>query len=181
SSKAPPAGPCGPSSRPTATPACGRTTPCAPASSPSCRGPTSPTPSMPPPPSGASASRSRRPARPPPRPGPPARPPRARAVRPAALGRDHDPPVAVGAMDERVGPELARLAARRREQQDARAAPVVAVLAGGLAVDAHVLGPEQGVVVDLQHGSSVEDRLNRQEPPIGCAAEGGQANEDAIR
>jgi hypothetical protein len=68
-------------------------------------------------------------------------------LRRATLRRDDHPAVAVGAVDQRRRALLARLASARAQQQDRRAAPVVSALAAGLAVDAHMLGAEQLVVV----------------------------------
>jgi hypothetical protein len=65
------------------------------------------------------------------------------------------PAISVGAMNQRRRARLAGLASARRQQQDRRTAPVVAVLAVGLAVDADVLGAEQLIVVWLGHRKRV--------------------------
>src|SRR5205807_6031864 len=66
----------------------------------------------------------------------------------------HDPAVAVGAMDQRGRPRLAGRPALGAQQQDRRPAPVIAPLAAGLPIDAHVLGTEQ-IVVWARHRAAV--------------------------
>jgi DNA-binding transcriptional ArsR family regulator len=64
-------------------------------------------------------------------------------------GDDH-PAVAVGAMNQRCGSRLARVAPHCGQQENRGAAPVVAVLATGFPIDADMLGPEQ-IVVRICH------------------------------
>ncbi len=64
----------------------------------------------------------------------------------AALGGDDHPALAVGAVDQRRGALLAGAAPGGGEQQDGGAAPMIAALAGGVAIDADVLCAEEVVV-----------------------------------
>src|SRR5262249_42131944 len=76
----------------------------------------------------------------------------------AALRGDDQEVLAVAAVDQRVLAGLAGLAADGLQHQDAGAVPIVADLAAGRLVLAHVLVTEQTVVGHAR-------RLPRREPP----------------